>query len=69
MESSKNGKKEKCFDCGGQVELMERDFQKGTKIVRCRDCYLFHLYKKDFLGGWKLMKVSKAPLSTREPEK
>ena len=66
MDSGKERQRGKCFDCGGQVELIERDFQKGTKIVRCRDCYLFHLYKKDFLGSWKLLKASKDPSNIRQ---
>jgi DNA-directed RNA polymerase subunit RPC12/RpoP len=50
----------KCLDCGGPLELFELDIQKGTKIMKCQNCSLFHFYKKDFLGGYKLTKVSKA---------
>jgi hypothetical protein len=48
-----------CLDCGGPLELVELDLRKGTKIMRCQDCDLFHLYKKDFLGSWKVLKVTK----------
>lgn len=49
----------KCFDCGGILELVELDIQGATKIMQCQDCGLFHLYKKDFLGKCKLLKVTK----------
>jgi Tfp pilus assembly ATPase PilU len=49
----------KCFDCGGILELVELDMQGATKIMQCQDCHLFHLYKKDFLGKYKLLKVTK----------
>jgi transcription elongation factor Elf1 len=48
-----------CYDCGGQLELVELDIQKTTKIMKCKNCGLFHFYKKDFLSGYKLIKVSK----------
>jgi DNA-directed RNA polymerase subunit RPC12/RpoP len=69
MESGKNKRKGTCYDCGGEVELIESNLQKGTKIVRCQDCYLFHFYKKEFLGGWKLLKVSKDPSNIQDLEK
>jgi hypothetical protein len=51
----------KCFDCEGQLELIELDVEKGTRIMICQKCGLYHFLKKDFLGGWKLSKVSKKP--------
>ncbi|MEM3577040.1 MAG: hypothetical protein QXX51_01095 [Candidatus Bathyarchaeia archaeon] len=50
----------KCFDCGGITELVELDVKRGTKIMRCQVCGLFHFYQKDLLGRWKLLKVSKS---------
>jgi len=50
----------KCFDCEGATELVELDVKKGTKIMRCQVCGLFHFYHKDLLGRWKLLKVSKS---------
>jgi uncharacterized Zn finger protein len=52
-----------CYDCGGPLELFEIDMQKSTKIMACQNCGLFHYYKKDFLGNYKLTKVSKIPES------
>jgi hypothetical protein len=49
----------KCYDCGGPLELFEIDMQKGTRIMKCQACALFHFYKKSFLANWKLIKVSK----------
>ena len=49
----------KCFDCGGLLELVELDIQGVSKIMQCQDCGLFHLYKKDFLGRYKLVKITK----------
>lgn len=48
-----------CFDCGGSLELVEFDAEKGTKIMKCLNCGLLHYYKKDFLGSWKLLKAKK----------
>jgi hypothetical protein len=49
----------KCLDCGGMLELVELDIQGKNKIMQCKVCGLFHLYKKDFLGNYKLTKVTK----------
>jgi len=49
----------KCFDCGGPLELVEFNAEKGTKIMKCQNCGLCHYYKKDFLGSWKLLKATK----------
>jgi len=39
--------------------LFELDMKRSTKIMVCQNCGLFHFYKKDFLGNYKLSKVSK----------
>lgn len=57
-----------CFDCGGLLELFEFDIVKDTRIMKCQKCGLCHYYKKDILGRWKLLKVSKyASEPTRRP--
>jgi uncharacterized Zn finger protein len=48
-----------CYDCGGPLELFEFDIKKDAKIMKCQNCGLFHYYKKDLLGKWKLLKVTK----------
>jgi hypothetical protein len=56
-----NGKRkvDACYECKGTLELFEIDMQKGTRIMQCQVCGLYHFYKKDFLANWKLTKVSK----------
>jgi hypothetical protein len=49
----------KCYDCGGLLELVEFDVKKGTRIMKCQECGLYHFHKKELFGGWKLLKVSK----------
>jgi len=49
----------KCYDCGGSLELYEMDLNKATKIMLCTNCGLYHFFKKDFIGNYKLIKVSK----------
>lgn len=51
----------KCYDCGGLLELVEFDVKKGTRIMKCQECGLYHFHKKELFGGWKLLKVSKMP--------
>jgi transcription elongation factor Elf1 len=60
MTKDKGTKQEgKCYNCGSPLELCEIDLKKSTKVLVCRDCGLFHFYKKDFIGTYKLTKVSK----------
>jgi hypothetical protein len=49
----------RCFDCQGQIELVEFDAEKGTRIMQCQKCGLYHFFRKDFFGGWTFLKVSK----------
>jgi hypothetical protein len=49
----------KCFDCDGELELFEFDVRLGTRIMMCQKCGLYHFFKKDFLGSWTFLKVSK----------
>jgi hypothetical protein len=49
----------RCFDCGGILELVEMEIQGSTKIMKCLNCGLFHVYKKDFLGRHRLSRVTK----------
>jgi hypothetical protein len=50
---------DECYVCKGSLELFEMDMKKGTKIMKCPICGLYHFCKKDFIGNWKLIKVSK----------
>jgi DNA-directed RNA polymerase subunit RPC12/RpoP len=48
-----------CVDCGSPLILYEMDFEKNRRILQCTQCGLFHFYKKDFLGKWKLVKAGR----------
>jgi DNA-directed RNA polymerase subunit RPC12/RpoP len=48
-----------CVDCGASLVLYEADFEKNRRIMQCTKCGLYHFYKKDFLGKWKLVKASR----------
>lgn len=52
-------KKGKCKACGSPMELYELDFRKSTKIMRCTRCGMLHVYKKDIVGKWRLLKAQK----------
>jgi DNA-directed RNA polymerase subunit RPC12/RpoP len=49
----------KCIDCGSSLELYEIDFKGEQRIMQCTHCGLYHFYKKDFFGRWKLVKASR----------
>ena len=49
----------KCVDCDSPLELYELNFEKHRKVLRCQRCGLFHLFKRDFFGKWKLVKAAK----------
>lgn len=49
----------RCKNCDYPLEVYEIDFKKNTKILRCQRCGLYHYYKKDFVGKWRLLKAVK----------
>lgn len=52
-------KASRCQNCDYPLELYEVDFKKNTKVLRCQRCGLYHYYKKDLVGKWKLQKAIK----------
>jgi len=54
--------KGKCQNCGSPLELYELDFKRSTKVMKCQRCGVIHLYKKDIIGKWKLIKAQKVEL-------
>jgi len=46
-------------DKSARAELVEFDVKKGTRIMKCQECGLYHFHKREIFGGWKLLKVSK----------
>jgi len=61
MASERRIHRGKCIDCKGPLELYEIDFKKKRRVMRCQRCGLFHFYKKDFWGKWKLVKAGRTP--------
>jgi DNA-directed RNA polymerase subunit RPC12/RpoP len=59
----------KCVDCGSPLGLYEVDFEKNRRIMQCSKCGLFHFYRKDLLGKWKLVKAGRVPDLWRRPSK
>jgi len=51
--------KGKCKNCSSPLELYELDMKRSTKIMKCQRCSTLHLYKKDIIGKWKLLKAQK----------
>jgi len=49
----------KCRNCGYATELYEIDFKKDMRVLRCPRCGLFHFYKKDIIGRWRLLKAAR----------
>ena len=49
----------RCIDCGAVLQLYKLDLKKGRRMLVCSRCGLYHFYKKDFLGKWKLLQASK----------
>lgn len=50
-----------CIDCSDILELYMLDLKKGIRILQCTRCGLYHYYKKDLFGKWKVIKASKVP--------
>lgn len=49
----------KCVGCQASLELYEIEFDKNRRTLQCTTCGLYHFYKKNFLGKWKLLKASR----------
>lgn len=66
LHESLFGQKDKtnrCKNCSYPLEVYEIDFKKNRKILKCQRCGLYHYYKKDFVGKWKLRKAVKPELT------
>jgi hypothetical protein len=55
----------KCKSCGSPLELYELDFRRSTKIMKCDRCGMLHVYKKDIIGKWRLLKAQKPEIPSR----
>jgi transcription elongation factor Elf1 len=52
----------KCTNCNYPLEVYEIDFKKNRKVLKCQRCGLYHFYKKDLVGRWKLQRAKRADL-------
>ena len=50
---------EKCVDCGALLRVYDINFQTGRKVMRCEQCGLLHIYKKDILGRWRIVRATR----------
>lgn len=48
-----------CADRGSSLNLYEVDFENNKRIMQCTGCGLYHFYKKDLFGKWKLVKAGR----------
>ena len=59
LESKPKTHTGKCRNCGYTLELYEIDFKKEMRVLRCQRCGLFHFYKKDIIGRWRIIKAAR----------
>lgn len=50
---------ENCENCRNALQLYELDSRKHMRVMRCQKCGMWHVYKRDVLGKWKLLKAQK----------
>ncbi|MEM2465973.1 MAG: hypothetical protein QXZ47_01575 [Candidatus Bathyarchaeia archaeon] len=56
-----------CVECGAELKLYEMDYEKNRRIMQCPRCGLYHFYKRNFFGKWKLVKVGRVSDLWRKP--
>jgi len=49
----------KCVACQASLELYEIEFDKNRRVLQCTACGLYHFYKRNFLGKWKLLRAGR----------
>ncbi len=62
---SSKAQRGKCKCCGSALELYELDFRRSSKVMKCTRCGMLHMYKKDIIGKWRLLKAQKQELPPR----
>jgi len=55
-------KQGRCKGCGSSMELYELDFRRSTKVMKCTRCGMLHVYRKDIIGKWRLLRAQKPEL-------
>lgn len=65
MLGTSKTQKSKCKNCGSSLELYELDFRRSTKLMKCTRCGMLHMYRKDIIGKWRLLKAQKPEIPQR----
>jgi len=50
---------ERCVECRSQLKIYDIDFQTGRARAQCEQCGLLHIYKKDRLHGWHIIRITR----------
>lgn len=50
---------ERCVECRSPLRVHDISFQTGHARVQCEKCGLLHIYKKDRLRGWHVVRVTR----------
>jgi uncharacterized Zn finger protein len=50
---------ERCAECRSPVRAYDINFQTGHARAQCERCGLLHIYKKDLLHGWHIVRITR----------
>ncbi len=50
---------ERCLECRSPLRVYDVNFQTGRARAQCEQCGLLHIYKKDRLHGWRVMRITR----------
>ncbi|KPV61914.1 MAG: hypothetical protein AOA66_1586 [Candidatus Bathyarchaeota archaeon BA2] len=60
---------ERCVECRSPLKVYDINLQTGRARAQCEKCGLIHIYKKDRLRGWHVMRIIRdvhAPMPDEE---
>ena len=60
---------ERCVECRSPLRVFDINVQTGRARAQCEKCGLLHIYKKDRLRGWHVVRVTRrvsAPMPDEE---
>ena len=50
---------ERCEHCRAPLKIYDIDLQTGRARAQCEQCGLLHIYKKDRLHGWHVVRITR----------
>jgi uncharacterized Zn finger protein len=50
---------ERCVECRSPLKIYDINFQTGRARAQCEQCGLLHIYKKDRLHRWHVIRVTR----------